>query len=154
MPFILSGLCAIAMLQNKQLLVDSLFQQRCQPKHPTILAPAQRCATHLSPLGQLPHWWNIWVPPPGAVQSALGLSTVETFLCPLVVGNVGTAPTIRTTRHELPLICAIFFQPNEVLWEDKNEVLVLRFRHLYNIILILHCQWGQKNFSCISNGLG
>lgn len=35
-----------------------------------------------------------------------------------------------------------FFQPNEVLWEDKNEVLVLRFRHLYNIILILHCQWG------------
>ena len=29
-------------------------------------------------------WWNIWVPPPGAVQSASGLSTVETFLCPMV----------------------------------------------------------------------
>lgn len=87
-------------------------------------------------------WWNIWVMLPGPAQSASGLSAVETFLCPLVVGNVGTAPTIRTTRHELPLICAIFFQPNEVLWEDKNEVLVLRFRHLYNIILILHCQWG------------
>lgn len=87
-------------------------------------------------------WWNISVLPRGTVQSASGLSTVETFLCPLVVGNVGTAPTIRTTRHELPLICANFFQPNEVLWEDKNEVLVLRFRHLYNIILILHCQWG------------
>ena len=53
-------------------------------------------------------WWNIWVPPPGAVQSASGLSTVETFLCPLVVGNVGTAPTIRTTRHELPISAQIF----------------------------------------------
>ncbi len=29
-------------------------------------------------------WWNIWVPPPGAVQSASGLSTVETFLCPIL----------------------------------------------------------------------
>lgn len=54
-------------------------------------------------------WWNISVLPRGTAQSASGLSTVETFLCPLVVGNVGTAPTIRTTRHELPLICAIFF---------------------------------------------
>lgn len=71
-----------------------------------------------------------------------GFKYGRNFSMPLVVGNVGTAPTIRTTRHELPLICAIFFQPNEVLWEDKNEVLVLRFRHLYNIILILHCQWG------------
>ena len=28
-------------------------------------------------------WWNIWVTLPGPAQSALGLSAVETFLCPI-----------------------------------------------------------------------
>ena len=53
-------------------------------------------------------WWNIWVMLPGPAQSASGLSAVETFLCPLVVGNVGTAPTIRTSRYESPIYAQIF----------------------------------------------
>ena len=28
-------------------------------------------------------WWNIWVTLPGPAQSTLGLSAVETFLCPI-----------------------------------------------------------------------
>ena len=29
------------------------------------------------------YWWNIWVTLPGPAQSTLGLSAVETFLCPI-----------------------------------------------------------------------